>query len=122
MIRAQRETFAGLVQILGMVIGEVGMQIRVTCILDGAGGERERGKGAALIYSHVLAIVFPGFDCPVLPGELSSPLDAVVRHLQAEVRYDSETLSGQQDAPCVIASHSCQVTYALAIKGECTHN
>lgn len=28
MIRAQRETVAGSVQILGMVIGEVGMQIR----------------------------------------------------------------------------------------------
>lgn len=34
MIRAQRETFADSVQILGMVIGEVGMQIRATCILD----------------------------------------------------------------------------------------
>lgn len=41
MIRAQRETFAGSVQILGMVIGEVGMQIRATCILDATG----RGRG-----------------------------------------------------------------------------
>lgn len=44
MIRAQRETFAGLVQILEMVIGEVGMQIRATCILDGDGGKGERGR------------------------------------------------------------------------------
>jgi len=41
MIRAQRETFAGPVQILGMVIGEAGMQIRATCILDATG----RGRG-----------------------------------------------------------------------------
>lgn len=42
MIRAQCETLAGLVQILEMVIGEVGMQIRATCILDGGTGERGR--------------------------------------------------------------------------------
>lgn len=62
MIRAQRETFAGPVQILGMVIGEVGMQIRATCILDAMAGTA--GGSVALIYSHVLAIVSPGFDCP----------------------------------------------------------
>jgi len=40
MIRAQRETFTGSIQILGMVIGEVGMQIRATCILDATEGVR----------------------------------------------------------------------------------
>jgi len=40
MIRVQRETFTGSIQILGMVIGEVGMQIRATCILDATKGVR----------------------------------------------------------------------------------
>lgn len=82
MIRAQRETFAGLVQILEMVIGEVGMQIRATCILDDGG---KGDGGGALIYSHVLAIVSPGFDCPCCLENYRArwiPL----WHLQAEVR------------------------------------
>lgn len=107
MIRAQRETFAGPVQILGMVIGEAGMQIRATCILDATGRGREGRGRAALIYSHVLAIVSPGFDCPCcLENYRARRIPP--RHLQAEVRAlrfrNIAALSGQQDMPCVIAS------------------
>lgn len=53
MIRAQRETFAGSVQILGMVIGEVGMQIRATCILDATGRVGSNGASRTNILTRV---------------------------------------------------------------------
>jgi len=74
-----------------MVIGEAGMQIRATCILgatgccDGEGWIGGEARGAALIYSHVLAIVSPGFDCPCCLENYRARL-IPRRHLQAEVR------------------------------------
>lgn len=53
MIRAQRDAFAGLVQILEMVIGEVGMQIRATCILDSDGGRGGRRMSGTNILTRV---------------------------------------------------------------------
>jgi len=52
-------------------------------MLRGADGGEARG--AALIYSHVSAIVSPGFDCPCCLENYRARL-IPRRHLQAEVR------------------------------------
>lgn len=75
------------------------------------GGEEDRGRRenerAALIYSHVLAIVSPGFDCPCCLENYRARR-ILPRHLQAEVRTlrfrNIAALSDRQDVLCVIAS------------------
>lgn len=87
-----------------MYSGRDGMQRRGRRGLRGEEGVDGR---VALIYSHVLAIVSPGFDCPCcLENYRARRIPP--RHLQAEVRAlrfrNIAALSDQQDVSCVIAS------------------
>lgn len=95
------------------------------CDGQGAGGEEGGAARAREGRTNILTRVsdrVPRIWLSVLPGELSSPLDSAAAFASGSARYDSETLPRcRTSRMCrVWLLPSCQVTYALTIKGDCT--